>query len=181
MVQMALLIAPQRLLSERGWLYQAALIKTHRDRPRDRRRLPKAFGQRRAWLAVSHTATPRAPCRKPWEAVSMGLYQCSLVLYQRSLILTPFTAAIFAASQERVAPSCGPLQATRDAAGGKKRPARRVGPLGPPGAQGAFGRRLPDVAHRAAHRACPAGRVATMKGVNINDLWYYRSIAGRGV
>ncbi len=48
-------------------------------------------------------------------------------LYQRSLILTRFTpvgfAAIFAASQERVAPRCQPPQAARDAAGGKNRPA----------------------------------------------------------
>ncbi len=48
-------------------------------RPRDRRRHPKAFGRRRAWLAVSNTATPRAPGRKPWEAVSMGHYLGPLV------------------------------------------------------------------------------------------------------
>ena len=30
--------------------------------------------------------------------------------------MTDFTAAIFAAGQERVAPSCGPLQATSDTA-----------------------------------------------------------------
>ncbi len=51
------------------------------------------------------------------------------------------------------------LQATRDAAGGNKRPARRVGPISPPGTL----RRLPDVPHRAAHRAYPAGRIAAMK------------------
>ena len=54
-------------------------------RPRDRkRRLPKAFGRPIAlrlgpWLAVPRTATPRAPSRKPWEAVSMSHYQRSLV------------------------------------------------------------------------------------------------------
>ncbi len=46
---------------------------------RPERRPPKAFGRRPAWLAVSNTATPRAPCRKPWEAVSMSHYQRSLV------------------------------------------------------------------------------------------------------
>ena len=49
-----------------------------------------------------------------------------------------------------------------------------------PGAQGAIGRRLPaiwdsGVPHRAARRACPAGRFAAMKRVNINDLWFYCS------
>ncbi len=43
------------------------------------RRLPKGFGQRPAWLAMPRIATPRAPCRKPWEAVTMGHYQRSLV------------------------------------------------------------------------------------------------------
>ncbi len=47
-------------------------------------------------------------------------------------------------------------QATRDAAGDQKRPALRVGHIGPPGAL----RRLPDVPHRAARRACPADRCA---------------------
>ncbi len=46
---------------------------------RPERRLPRvlwtgAFGQRPAWLAMPRIATPRAPCRKPWEAVSMGQY-----------------------------------------------------------------------------------------------------------
>ena len=43
-------------------------------RPRDRRRLRKAFGQRPARLAVPRTATPHAPSRKPCEAVSMSHY-----------------------------------------------------------------------------------------------------------
>ncbi len=48
-------------------------------------RLPKAFGRpmalrRGAWLPMSRIATPRAPGRKPWETVSMGHYQRSLVL-----------------------------------------------------------------------------------------------------
>ncbi len=34
----------------------------------------KDFGRRPAWLAVLRTATPRAPGRKPWEAVSMDHY-----------------------------------------------------------------------------------------------------------
>ncbi len=51
----------------------------------DRRRFPKAFGRpmalrRGAWLPMSRIATPRAPGRKPWETVSMGHYQRSLVL-----------------------------------------------------------------------------------------------------
>ena len=46
-------------------------------RPRDRRRLPPcfqtgAFGRRCPRLAMPRIATPRAPCRKPWEAVSMS-------------------------------------------------------------------------------------------------------------
>ncbi len=58
-------------------------------RPRDRRRLPKAFGprggQRPVRLPVSDTATPRAPSQKPWakklgEAVSMSHFYGSLVL-----------------------------------------------------------------------------------------------------
>ncbi len=48
-------------------------------RLRDRRRFPKAFGLRRARLPMSRIATPRATGRKPWEAVSMGNYQRSLV------------------------------------------------------------------------------------------------------
>ncbi len=47
-------------------------------------------------------------------------------------------------------------QAPRDAVGDKKRPALRVGHIGPPAAL----RRLPDVPHRAARRACPADRCA---------------------
>ena len=48
---------------------------------RPERRLPKAFGRRRAWLPMSRIAAPRAPGRKPWETVSMGQYQGPLVLY----------------------------------------------------------------------------------------------------
>ncbi len=45
---------------------------------------PMAFGRPitlrwGAWLAMSRIATPRAPSRKPWETVSMGHYQRSLV------------------------------------------------------------------------------------------------------
>ncbi len=52
---------------------------------RPERRLPKAFGRpmafrRGTWLPMSRIATPRAPGRKPWESVSMGHYQRSLVL-----------------------------------------------------------------------------------------------------
>ena len=51
---------------------------------RPERRFPKAFGlpmalRRGAWLAMSRIATPRAPGRMPWEAVSMGHYRRSLV------------------------------------------------------------------------------------------------------
>ena len=46
---------------------------------RPERRLPKAFGRRRPWLAMPRIAAPRAPGRKPWEAVSMSHYQRSLV------------------------------------------------------------------------------------------------------
>ncbi len=46
---------------------------------RPERRLPKAFGPRRAWLPRSRIAAPRAPRRTPGEAVSMGRYQRSLV------------------------------------------------------------------------------------------------------
>ncbi len=43
-----------------------------------------AFGRpmalrRGAWLPMFRIATPRAPGRKPWEPVSMGHYQRSLV------------------------------------------------------------------------------------------------------
>ncbi len=41
----------------------------------------------------------------------------------------------------------------------------RVGQIGPPGALW----RLPDVPHRAARHACPAGRFAAMKWVNIKE------------
>ncbi len=56
---------------------------------RPERRLPQvlwagAFGRpmafrRGAWLAMSRIAASRAPGRKPWEPVSMGHYQRSLV------------------------------------------------------------------------------------------------------
>ncbi len=51
---------------------------------RPERRFPKAFGRpmalrRGAWLPMSRIATPPAPGRKPWETVSMGHYQRSLV------------------------------------------------------------------------------------------------------
>jgi len=47
------------------------------------RRLAKAFGQRRARLPMPRIAAPRASCRNPWQAVSMRLYQRSLVLVRR--------------------------------------------------------------------------------------------------
>ncbi|MEE9220258.1 MAG: hypothetical protein V3U34_01845, partial [candidate division NC10 bacterium] len=109
----------------------------------------------------------------------MGRRTCPL--YQRSLILTHFTAAIFAASQERVAPRCGHRKRRAGATGDKKRPALRVGHIGPPGAL----LRLPaiwesGVPPHAARRgpACasrpvgPAGRCAPMKWVNIKEGWY---------
>ncbi len=53
---------------------------------RPERRLPKAFGRRPAWLAMPRIATPRAPNRKPWETVSMGHYQRSLVYREDSIL-----------------------------------------------------------------------------------------------
>ena len=89
-------------------LYQGALIVTHRDRvcgpsgrreaagdvvhrqgvptpsdgphTRPKRRLPRAFGQRRARLPMPGIGAAHAPCRKPWEDVSMSHYHRSLVL-----------------------------------------------------------------------------------------------------
>ncbi len=52
---------------------------------RPERRLPKAFGRRPAGLAMPRIAAPCAPGRKPWETVSMGHYQRSLVLDLRIL------------------------------------------------------------------------------------------------
>ena len=46
---------------------------------RPERRFPEAFGRRPAGLAMPCIAAPRAPGRKPWETVSMGHYQRSLV------------------------------------------------------------------------------------------------------
>ncbi len=48
-------------------------------RPRDRRRLPKAFGQERVARRCRTPQAARDAARKPWEAVSMGHYQRSLV------------------------------------------------------------------------------------------------------
>ncbi len=91
-------------------------------------------------------------------------------LYQPSLILTPFTAAIFAASQERVAPSCRPLQVCATPLAAKS---ARPGGWGQSARPGAL-RRLPDAPHRG-QRAAPARprRLAPMKGGNIKDGWYY--------
>jgi hypothetical protein len=85
--------------------------------------------------------------------------------------LTHFTEAIFVASQERVAPQCGTLQACATQLATKiARPS--VGQIGPPGSF----RRLPDVpASRCAPRPsfalraswARADRFATMKWVNI--------------
>ncbi len=55
---------------------------------RPERRFPKGFRpgggrpialRRGRWLPMPRIAAPRAPGRKPWEAVSMGHYQRSLV------------------------------------------------------------------------------------------------------
>ena len=48
-------------------------------RGRPEQRLAKAFGRRRACLAMCRIATPHAPGRKPWQAVLMGHYHRSLV------------------------------------------------------------------------------------------------------
>ena len=47
---------------------------------RPERRLAKAFGRRRAELAMWRIAAPHSPSRKPWQAVPMGHYHRSLVL-----------------------------------------------------------------------------------------------------
>ncbi len=80
-------------------------------------------------------------------------------------MLTRFTAvgfgAIFAASQERVAPQCGTLQACATPLAAKSAQPLRVGHIGPPGAQGVTGRRLPAICERGpriAPRAAPARR-----------------------
>ncbi len=60
-------------------------LPTPSDGPRGRpeRRLAKAFGQRRAWLAMPRIATPHAPCRKPWQTVPTGHYHRPLVFPSR--------------------------------------------------------------------------------------------------
>jgi hypothetical protein len=73
--------------------------------------------------------------------------------------MTHFTEAILAASKARAAPLCWynklvlVQQAVRNAAGGQKRPALRVGRIGAPGAL----RRLPDArtAPTRATRSAP--------------------------
>ena len=62
---------------------------------RPERRFPKAFGRRRAWLAMPCIATPSAPGRKPWEAVSMGHYQRSLVLIAEPGVGVPVFGEVF--------------------------------------------------------------------------------------
>ena len=56
---------------------------------RPERRLAKAFGRRRARLAMCRIATPHAPSRKPWQAVPMSHYHHSLVLPFRDEVLQP--------------------------------------------------------------------------------------------
>jgi hypothetical protein len=77
--------------------------------------------------------------------------------------MTHFTEAILAASK-------------RNAAGGQKRPALRVGRIGAPGAL----RRLPDarIAPGRPLRPAPtrATRSAPMKCVIVYDLWYKASL-----
>ncbi len=60
-----------------GFPTPAAIYPTAGSPARPERRFPQilwtgAFGQRPAWLAMPSIAAPRAPNRKPWEAVSMG-------------------------------------------------------------------------------------------------------------
>jgi hypothetical protein len=52
-------------------------------RRRPQRRLAKAFGRRRARLAMCRIATPHAPGRKPWKAVPQEI---SVSHYHRSLV-----------------------------------------------------------------------------------------------
>jgi hypothetical protein len=44
--------------------------------------------------------------------------------------------------------------------------------IGPPGAQRAIGRRLPDALHRAARRAYPGDPIRVMKGLVISAPRY---------
>jgi len=59
---------------------QAFLTPSGGPHGRPERHHSKAFGQRRARLTMHRIVTPRAPCRKPWNGVSMGHYHCILVL-----------------------------------------------------------------------------------------------------
>ena len=109
-------------------LYQGAVIKTHRDRVRfspgrkgaagdaahrlgfltpsgDKRtrpvgRLAEALGRRSARLAMRCIAATGAPSREPRQAVSMGLYHCSLVLLRQ---LEPFWSLRWSSSSRRMA------------------------------------------------------------------------------
>jgi hypothetical protein len=85
--------------------------------------------------------------------------------------MTPFTGAILTAGKARAAPLClhNKQCATRPAV---KSARPSVARIGPPGAQRAIGRCLPDALHRAAHRAYPGDPIRVMKGVIISAPRY---------
>ena len=129
-------IRPHRIQSSATALYQGAVIKTHRDRVRfspgrkgaagdaahrlgfltpsgDKRtrpvgRLAEALGRRSARLAMRCIAATGAPSREPRQAVSMGLYHCSLVLLLPvSLRITSAIRLTMARPPKPVADRCG--------------------------------------------------------------------------
>jgi hypothetical protein len=86
--------------------------------------------------------------------------------------MTPFTGAILPAGKARAAPLC--LHNKQCATWPAVKSARpSVACIGPPSAQRAIGRRLPDALHRAARRAYPGDPIRVMKGVIISAPRYY--------
>jgi len=89
--------------------------------------------------------------------------------------MTPFTGAILTAGKARAAPLC--LHNKRCATRPAVKSARpSVARIGPPGAQRATGRCLPDALHRpgspTAHRAYPGDPIRAMKRVIISAPRY---------
>ncbi len=68
---------------------------------------------RREGLVVPHTTTPSAPCERAGERGEMSVYPRRLVSYQRSLILTHFTALKGRLARRGLAPWCGAPPAGR--------------------------------------------------------------------
>ncbi len=129
-------------------------------------------------MAVDRAATRARPRR---AGIGAGARAWPIGLYQPSLILTHFTEAIFAASQERVAPRCGTPQAARGRRWRQKAPGPRGwGTSARRGPRELLGDACPM--SRIAPRAAPAraGRFATMKWVNIKEGRYYTREGDRG-